>query len=76
MMKKGKKHFDVPPLAREVSVHHTVLPIIKIIIIIRYSRLKCPKTPFFPSSVAQSHFDLIMGCIVSERACGLKMSNE
>ena len=23
-----------------------------------YSRLKCPKTPVFPSSVAHSHFDL------------------
>ena len=23
----------------------------------RYSRLECPKTPFFPSSVAHSHFD-------------------
>ena len=26
--------------------------------LIRYSRLKCPKTPVFPSSVAHSHFDL------------------
>ena len=25
--------------------------------VIRYSRLKRPKTPFFPSSVAHSHFD-------------------
>ena len=26
--------------------------------LITYSRLKCPKTPVFPSSVAHSHFDL------------------
>ena len=31
--------------------------------LIRYSRLKCPETPVFPSSVADSHFDLFVFCL-------------
>ena len=31
--------------------------------LIKYSRLKCPKTPVFPSSVAHSHFDLFTALV-------------
>ena len=31
--------------------------------LITYSRLKCPKTPVFPSSVAHSHFDLFAALV-------------
>ena len=61
---KRKNQLDVhtrhrtPDLSLGKQAFHTVLHTILHSNIIRYSRLKCPQTPFFPSSVAHSHFYL------------------